>query len=131
MNRVAGRGFDVNIIPHTYEVTTLGRLGPGDEVNIEIDLVARYLERLMIERLTNSRREMAALNSIDEILEDLRRGKMAVIMDDEDRENEGDLIMAAECVRPEDVNFMARYGRGLICLTLTRDRCRQRACRSW
>jgi 3,4-dihydroxy 2-butanone 4-phosphate synthase/GTP cyclohydrolase II len=66
-----------------------------------------------------------ALNTIDEILEDLRRGKMAVIMDDEDRENEGDLIMAAECVRPEDVNFMARYGRGLICLTLTRDRCRQ------
>ena len=68
---------------------------------------------------------MAELNSIDEILEDLRRGKMAVIMDDEDRENEGDLIMAAEFVRPEDVNFMARYGRGLICLTLMRDRCRQ------
>jgi 3,4-dihydroxy 2-butanone 4-phosphate synthase / GTP cyclohydrolase II len=68
---------------------------------------------------------MAAFNTIDEILEDLRRGKMAVVMDDEDRENEGDLIMAAECVRAEDVNFMARYGRGLICLTLTRDRCRQ------
>ena len=68
---------------------------------------------------------MSALNSIDEILEDLRQGKMAVVMDDEDRENEGDLIMAAECVRPEDVNFMARYGRGLICLTLTRERCRQ------
>jgi 3,4-dihydroxy 2-butanone 4-phosphate synthase/GTP cyclohydrolase II len=68
---------------------------------------------------------MPALNTIDEILEDLRRGKMAVIMDDEDRENEGDLIMAADCVRPQDVNFMARYGRGLICLTLTRERCRQ------
>src|ERR1700727_2445867 len=68
---------------------------------------------------------MAAFNTIDEILADLRRGKMAVIMDDEDRENAGDLIMAAECVRPQDVNFMARYGRGLICLTLTRDRCRQ------
>ena len=65
------------------------------------------------------------LNTIDEILEDIRQGKMAVLMDDEDRENEGDLIMAAECVRAEDVNFMARYGRGLICLTLTRDRCRQ------
>jgi 3,4-dihydroxy 2-butanone 4-phosphate synthase / GTP cyclohydrolase II len=68
---------------------------------------------------------MPVFNSIDEILEDLRRGKMAVIMDDEDRENEGDLIMAADCVRPQDVNFMARYGRGLICLTLTRERCRQ------
>jgi 3,4-dihydroxy 2-butanone 4-phosphate synthase/GTP cyclohydrolase II len=65
------------------------------------------------------------MNTIDEILEDLRRGKMAVIMDDEDRENEGDLIMAADCVRAEDVNFMARYGRGLICLTLARERCRQ------
>jgi 3,4-dihydroxy 2-butanone 4-phosphate synthase/GTP cyclohydrolase II len=50
---------------------------------------------------------------------------MVVIMDDEDRENEGDLLMAAEHVRPEDINFMARHGRGLICLTLTQDRCRQ------
>jgi 3,4-dihydroxy 2-butanone 4-phosphate synthase/GTP cyclohydrolase II len=65
------------------------------------------------------------MNTIDEILADLREGKMAVIMDDEDRENEGDLIMAAERVRAEDVNFMARYGRGLICLTLTQERCRQ------
>ena len=68
---------------------------------------------------------MNQLNSIDEILDDIRRGRMVVIMDDEDRENEGDLVMAASKVRPEDVNFMARYGRGLICLTLTRDRCRQ------
>jgi 3,4-dihydroxy 2-butanone 4-phosphate synthase / GTP cyclohydrolase II len=68
---------------------------------------------------------MSSLNSIDEILEDISHGRMVVLMDDEDRENEGDLIMAASKVRPEDVNFMARYGRGLICLTLTRDRCRQ------
>jgi 3,4-dihydroxy 2-butanone 4-phosphate synthase/GTP cyclohydrolase II len=50
---------------------------------------------------------------------------MIILMDDEDRENEGDLLMAASMVRPEDINFMARYGRGLICLTLTRERCRQ------
>ena len=62
--------------------------------------------------------------SRDEILAELRAGRMVVIMDDEDRENEGDLLMAAECVRPEDINFMARYGRGLICLTLTAERCR-------
>jgi 3,4-dihydroxy 2-butanone 4-phosphate synthase/GTP cyclohydrolase II len=68
---------------------------------------------------------MESLSSTDEILEDIRQGRMVVLMDDEDRENEGDLIMAASKVRPEDVNFMARYGRGLICLTLTRDRCRQ------
>ncbi len=63
------------------------------------------------------------LNSIEEIIEDIRLGRMVVLMDDEDRENEGDLIMAASLARPEDINFMARYGRGLICLTLTRERC--------
>jgi 3,4-dihydroxy 2-butanone 4-phosphate synthase / GTP cyclohydrolase II len=68
---------------------------------------------------------MTAFDPIDDILAELRAGRMVVIMDDEDRENEGDLVMAAECVRPEDVNFMARYGRGLICLTLTRERCRE------
>jgi 3,4-dihydroxy 2-butanone 4-phosphate synthase/GTP cyclohydrolase II len=66
-----------------------------------------------------------ALNSIEEIIEDIRQGKMVILMDDEDRENEGDLIMAASWVRPEDINFMATYGRGLICLTLTRERCEQ------
>lgn len=65
------------------------------------------------------------LNTIEEILADLRQGRMVIIMDDEDRENEGDLLMAASMVRPEDINFMASYGRGLICLTLTRERCRQ------
>ncbi|MCH8958251.1 MAG: 3,4-dihydroxy-2-butanone-4-phosphate synthase [Proteobacteria bacterium] len=65
------------------------------------------------------------MNSIEEILEDLQAGRMVVIVDDEDRENEGDLLMAATLVRPEDINFMARYGRGLICLTLNRQRCQQ------
>ncbi len=60
-----------------------------------------------------------------EIIDELKRGRMVVLMDDEDRENEGDLVMAAVHARPEDVNFMARFGRGLICLTLTQDRCRQ------
>lgn len=68
---------------------------------------------------------MAGLDHIEDIIADLRAGRMVVVMDDEDRENEGDLLMAAQCVRPEDINFMARYGRGLICLTLTRERCRQ------
>ncbi len=66
-----------------------------------------------------------SLSSIEEILVDLQAGKMVVIMDDEDRENEGDLLMAADMVRSEDINFMARFGRGLICLTLTRERCKQ------
>lgn len=66
-----------------------------------------------------------SFNTTEEIIEELRQGRMVVIMDDEDRENEGDLLMAAEMVTPEAVNFMARYGRGLICLTLTKERCQQ------
>ena len=66
-----------------------------------------------------------SLNTTEEIIEDIRQGRMVIIMDDEDRENEGDLLMAASLVRPEDINFMARYGRGLICLTLTKQRCEQ------
>ncbi|MFA7619355.1 MAG: bifunctional 3,4-dihydroxy-2-butanone-4-phosphate synthase/GTP cyclohydrolase II [Thiohalomonadaceae bacterium] len=66
-----------------------------------------------------------AFNTIEEIIEDIHQGKMVILVDDEDRENEGDLLMAASLVRPEDINFMARYGRGLVCLTLTRERCEQ------
>lgn len=66
-----------------------------------------------------------ALNSISEIIADIQQGKMVILMDDEDRENEGDIIMAASKVRAEDINFMARYARGLICLTLSRERCEQ------
>lgn len=65
------------------------------------------------------------MNTTEEIIEDIRQGKMVVIMDDEDRENEGDLLMASSAVTADDVNFMARYGRGLICITLTQERCRQ------
>ena len=65
------------------------------------------------------------MNTTEEIIAAVRAGEMVVILDDEERENEGDLVMAASCVRAEDINFMARYGRGLICLTLTRARCEQ------
>ena len=67
----------------------------------------------------------SGFDRIEDILADLAAGKMVVIVDDEDRENEGDLLMAAAKARPEDINFMARFGRGLICLTLTRERCAQ------
>jgi 3,4-dihydroxy 2-butanone 4-phosphate synthase/GTP cyclohydrolase II len=62
------------------------------------------------------------LDRVKDALEDIRQGKMVILVDDEDRENEGDLCMAAEMVTPEAVNFMAKEGRGLICLTLTEDR---------
>ena len=63
--------------------------------------------------------------SIPELLDELRAGRMVVIVDDEDRENEGDLIMAAELVKPSDINFMVTHARGLVCLSLTRERCAQ------
>ncbi len=64
-------------------------------------------------------------SSIDDIIADIADGKMVIMVDDENRENEGDLLMAAEAVRPEDINYMATHGRGLICLTLSRERCSQ------
>ena len=65
------------------------------------------------------------LNSIQELITDIAEGKMIVLMDDEDRENEGDLILAAEKVNPEAINFMATHARGLICLALNDDRCKR------
>ena len=63
-----------------------------------------------------------SFNTVEEALEDIRQGKMIVMVDDEDRENEGDLVMAAEMATPEAINFMATYGRGLICVPMTHDR---------
>ena len=66
---------------------------------------------------------MVEFSKIDEVLKDLRQGRMIVLVDDEDRENEGDLVAAAESITPEIINFMARYGRGLICQPMTEERC--------
>src|ERR1700752_3668015 len=66
-----------------------------------------------------------ALTPIPDIVAELAAGRMVVLVDEEDRENEGDLVLAAQFVTPEAINFMARYGRGLVCLTLTEEKCRQ------
>ena len=65
------------------------------------------------------------ISPIQDIIADIRAGRMVVLVDEEERENEGDLVMGAEFVTPEAINFMVRYGRGLVCLTLTGGRCRQ------
>jgi len=70
-------------------------------------------------------RNTMTLERIEEAIEDIRLGKMVILVDDEDRENEGDLTLAAEHVTPDAINFMARYGRGLICLSLTEERAQQ------
>jgi 3,4-dihydroxy 2-butanone 4-phosphate synthase/GTP cyclohydrolase II len=64
-----------------------------------------------------------AISPVKDIVADMRAGRMVILVDEEDRENEGDLVLAADHVTPEAINFMARFGRGLICLTLTRERC--------
>ena len=64
-----------------------------------------------------------AISPVEDIVADMRAGRIVVLIDEEDRENEGDLVLAADHVTPEAINFMAKFGRGLICLTLTRDRC--------
>lgn len=66
---------------------------------------------------------LAPISPIEDIIEEMRAGRMVVLIDEEDRENEGDLVLAADHVTPEAINFMAKYARGLICLTLTRERC--------
>ena len=63
------------------------------------------------------------ISSVEDIVADMRAGKIVILVDEEDRENEGDLVLAADHVTADGINFMARYGRGLICLTLTRERC--------
>ncbi len=65
------------------------------------------------------------LNTIEEAIEDIKNGKVIIVVDDEDRENEGDFVCAAECITPEIVNFMATHGRGLICAPLIEDRCEE------
>ncbi len=67
----------------------------------------------------------SVLNTIEEALEDIRNGKIVIVVDDEDRENEGDFLVASECATPEVVNFMATHGRGLICISLSEERCQE------
>jgi 3,4-dihydroxy 2-butanone 4-phosphate synthase/GTP cyclohydrolase II len=72
----------------------------------------------------NSTRQETAISAVSDIIAELKGGRMVVLVDEEDRENEGDLVLAAEFATAETINFMARYGRGLICLTLTEEKCR-------
>jgi len=76
-------------------------------------------------QITENKNKKFQLNTIEEAIEDIRQGKVIIVVDDEDRENEGDFIAAAEKVTPEMINFMAKHGRGLICAPLTEDRCHE------
>ena len=75
--------------------------------------------------MSNIQANNSTISSAQEIIEEIKNGRMVVLVDDENRENEGDLVLAAEFATAEHINFMAKYGRGLICLTLTEARCHQ------
>src|SRR5690625_7543941 len=75
--------------------------------------------------METSNKNKFKLNTISEALEDIKQGKVIIVVDDENRENEGDFIAAAEMVTPEMINFMATHGRGLICAPLTEQRCKE------
>ncbi|WP_458626125.1 3,4-dihydroxy-2-butanone-4-phosphate synthase [Winogradskyella sp. PC D3.3] len=74
---------------------------------------------------TKTKNTQTSLNTIEEAIEDIKQGKVIIVVDDENRENEGDFIAASEAVTPEMINFMAKHGRGLICAPLTEDRCEE------
>ena len=119
VTEVDDTGFSVSLIPETLARTTLGTGRPGRPVNLEVDVIAKHVEKL----LQDERETRSPFASIEDALEDIRAGRMVVVCDDEDRENEGDLTLAAQFATPENINFMAREARGLICLALTPDRC--------
>ena len=134
VNGATADGFEVTIIPHTARKTKLGSLAGGAPVNLEVDLVARYVDRLNSFNAAGRgpwprpSRSMSPRTIDPKLTErvagaiaDIRAGKMVILVDDEDRENEGDLTMAAQFATPETVNFMATHGRGLICVTLTEE----------
>ena len=85
--------------------------------------MAKNLTGKQKEILATGRADVAFLSAIEDIVEDARNGRMFILVDDESRENEGDLVIPAQFATPEAVNFMAKYGRGLICLAMTRARC--------
>ena len=112
--------------------TTLGAKKPGDRVNLEADVFARYVARAMELQDVKDGLKTATyaegkgfLSPIDEIIEDLRNGRMIILVDAEDRENEGDLVVPAQMATPDAINFMAKHGRGLVCLSLTAQRAAQ------
>ena len=88
-------------------------------MTIERNDMARVSPKALAEELRRSEEDIAFLSPIDEIIEEARNGRMFILVDDEDRENEGDLVIPAQMATPEVINFMATHGRGLICLTLT------------
>src|SRR3972149_4746701 len=96
---------------------------PAGETLISLKLQTECRQMNQVHRLFDQQSNHS-ISSTEEIIADIKAGKMVILVDEEDRENEGDLLLAADFVTPDKINFMARFARGLICLTLTEERCR-------
>lgn len=92
---------------------------------MDTNIIPKLQKQISSTKIMNNHSEEIRLDTIEEAIADIKAGKMIVVVDDEDRENEGDLICAAELITPEIVNFMAREGRGLICVPITEERCEE------
>ena len=139
---LAGRDVGVQIVPFTFATHGAARVrAPGDAVNLEADVIGKYVARCMGRSLATgaavdrriscepdrcssrkARKRKSPFATVDEAIDAIRDGRMIIVVDDEDRENEGDLTMAASTVTPEAVNFMVTHGRGLVCLAMTPER---------
>ena len=91
----------------------------------EYELLSTSQEVMVLCLMISGAKETFQFDAIDDVLSDIAKGRMVIVTDDADRENEGDLVMAAEKVTPEAVNFMATHGRGLICVPISNERADQ------
>ena len=120
----------ISLIPHTYEQTVLGFKKRRMIVNIETDLIGKYVKK-HLQNQTESTitmdflqrtwilKEWNKMNTIEEAIQALKNGEIIIVSDDENRENEGDFLVLGEFATPENINFMALYGRGLICTPIS------------
>jgi 3,4-dihydroxy 2-butanone 4-phosphate synthase len=115
---LTAHGFEIAVIPHTWAVTRFNHYNLGDPVNIEFDILAKYVERLLEPRAL----PVSRLSGIDDALDAYARGEFLVVVDDEDRENEGDLIIAADAVDEKKMAFMIRHTSGVICAPMPDNR---------
>lgn len=127
--------FEVGLIPATLEATTLGELTVGDTVNLETDALAKYVQRILAVSGSVAGLGVAApvpagspahrpeaLDTVERAVAEIARGGAVVVVDDEDRENEGDIIFAAEHATPELMGFTIRYTSGVICAPMSCER---------
>ncbi|XVN43565.1 MAG: 3,4-dihydroxy-2-butanone-4-phosphate synthase [Candidatus Rickettsia vulgarisii] len=114
--------FEIMFIPHTLSNTIANNYQINSIVNIEIDILARYIEKFYQSscyKNTESIDLYFARSTVEQVVSDLKNGKMIIVTDDPEREDEGDIVIAAEKVTEEAISFMVRKASGLVCLSIT------------